>query len=259
MKSLIIHVGPHKTATTSVQFYLHSNRHLLARQGYAYPSFFPPRSCHNQLADDFRRGEIETSAYFEKVLADADQQPAIILSAEEFSVPRHMERGLRFLESRFNVRYVFVHREDRERIAASLLHRIAAGQQDLALNGIHEHARMALQFFQDQRQFFIDRQAFIVDYREVKSRGIEWFVKRSFGADIPSAAARLNVSSEHSTSVLATSRHERKQIAAFFDDLEITRIVDAGDPTSGTALSEAIKRRVVEVLDAKAPAISGSG
>ena len=57
LKTLTIHVGPHKTGTTSIQFYLHSNRRALAKQGVAYPSFYPPLPCHNQLALAFAEGD----------------------------------------------------------------------------------------------------------------------------------------------------------------------------------------------------------
>jgi hypothetical protein len=48
---LVIHVGPHKTGTTSVQSTLHANRQALLRQGVLYPSSLPRCQFETSHAD----------------------------------------------------------------------------------------------------------------------------------------------------------------------------------------------------------------
>ena len=92
MSRLIIHVGTHKTGTTSIQAYLAANRDALAASGVLYPDatrFFGRNpEVHHNLANALARGEdpfpkplLRFREHLGARLADHD---AVILSSEQF-------------------------------------------------------------------------------------------------------------------------------------------------------------------------------
>jgi len=83
---LVIHVGPHKTATTYIQHYLYRNARRLGRQGWTYPEIEGAviSDAHHDLAH-------RADAYLEKGTPQndmlrgwADVGPNLLLSAEGF-------------------------------------------------------------------------------------------------------------------------------------------------------------------------------
>lgn len=91
MARVILHVGTHKTGTTTVQDTLHANRALLAQHGVIYPAVGKHTGHHGLLTDwialpqayDLPQGGLQTL----QALADAhrDRDVTLFLSSEEFS------------------------------------------------------------------------------------------------------------------------------------------------------------------------------
>jgi hypothetical protein len=85
MKQVFLHIGTHKTGTTSLQFFLHKNRQHLAQLGYLYPT---QSQAHQNLAftlmDDPRADyKIDT---WENVIDEIEKKNLnkIIISSEAF-------------------------------------------------------------------------------------------------------------------------------------------------------------------------------
>jgi hypothetical protein len=132
---LVIHVGPHKTGSTSVQSACAANRERLRRDGVLYPEF-PGAAFASSHADAVLllksgRGD----AFLDWLLAAWRQAgdagcDTLLLSSEEFSdslVQRPLERALRRFRrtAGAETRTVFVHRPIAELALSSLLQSIS--------------------------------------------------------------------------------------------------------------------------------------
>ena len=93
MGRLIVHIGTHKTATTSLQRHLAKNREALAARGIWYPDYgligHAPHYAHlgivNALAGQHDKFSVaEAQAFFRAVMARVPDHEATILSAEPF-------------------------------------------------------------------------------------------------------------------------------------------------------------------------------
>ena len=91
MARLVLHIGTHKTATTTIQDTFHANRDLLAQHGVVYPALGKHSGHHGLLTDwialplayDLPDGGIGTL----RALATqyVDSNVTLLLSSEEFS------------------------------------------------------------------------------------------------------------------------------------------------------------------------------
>lgn len=101
MSKLILHIGAHKTGTTSVQHCFHANRWILAWHGVAYPHVFKNKA-HHVLAtpwmhDILKRTRVTPAAAHEMwrriVARYAHTDKTVFLSAENFSrvLPNHVD------------------------------------------------------------------------------------------------------------------------------------------------------------------------
>ena len=97
MKTLYLHIGTPKTATTAIQFFCRDNQELLNRQGYFYPVFewkYPnvlrTRNAHFLVGDTYLSQEERSLEEEEKVFQEAfgqiyeafEQYDGVILSDE---------------------------------------------------------------------------------------------------------------------------------------------------------------------------------
>jgi hypothetical protein len=92
-KTSIVHIGLHKTGSTSLQRRLSRSRHLLARQGFFYPvDRLPNKNQHSHLALYLREGDPASyQSAFSTVTEDFRRSGCryLILSGEEFSTLRN--------------------------------------------------------------------------------------------------------------------------------------------------------------------------
>ncbi|WP_295401029.1 hypothetical protein [uncultured Thiocystis sp.] len=95
MKTLYIHIGYHKTATTSIQSFLANNRKNLLESGYLYPRTGAIDSAHHLLAIAINQNPAFLSMLKKKPIeywADLKKEAVssgaetVVLSSEEFSV-----------------------------------------------------------------------------------------------------------------------------------------------------------------------------
>lgn len=91
MARLVLHIGTHKTATTTIQDTFYANRELLAQHGVIYPALGKHTGHHGLLTDwiglplayDLSNGGIGTLQALAAEYADSDI--TLLLSSEEFS------------------------------------------------------------------------------------------------------------------------------------------------------------------------------
>lgn len=84
---LLLHIGTHKTASTSLQHFCALYRKLLQRYGFHYPKNSDSAYVFNFLASRLAFGkEGEVSAYLEKVREEAEKKGChtVLISAESF-------------------------------------------------------------------------------------------------------------------------------------------------------------------------------
>lgn len=94
---LILHVGTHKTGTTSIQKVLADNRELLGRQGLIYPDggaiFGRVRSGHHRFSTSLSGidpdGMNKARAFVANVRRSIDGRDTVLISAEQFY--RHIQ------------------------------------------------------------------------------------------------------------------------------------------------------------------------
>ncbi len=98
MTTAYIHIGTHKTGSTSIQYFLFENRNKLREQGFLYPlSGIPKKNLFGQhhLAAAFLE-HLQLKTYnpnaggWEEVISEANSVPDknIIISSENFCLPR---------------------------------------------------------------------------------------------------------------------------------------------------------------------------
>ena len=103
-RSVLLHIGPHKTGSTSIQVTLTANRPTLEQAGFAYPDVGKPDIAHHDLANELLAGP---SAKLDEMAAALNGVNSnLILSSENFS--RVREHELRAFFSRIESRQVRV-------------------------------------------------------------------------------------------------------------------------------------------------------
>jgi len=107
MKTLYLHIGTHRTATSSTQSFMHTNSDALAARGVLYP-FRTPR--HMALFDAIFSGRKEVSAVAQDIEARAAKRRykmhTVVLSDEDICMRADLSRLAEFRET-FNVKVVF--------------------------------------------------------------------------------------------------------------------------------------------------------
>eukprot|EP01040_Poterioochromonas_malhamensis_P012346 gene12346-13498_t len=94
-----LHIGPHKTATTSIQHNLHNIRDDLMKKGICWPNFTNKREflvsrAHkslNELALDLIEKNEVTPSILHATQKCFHQNSSVVLSAERFSVLKHSQ------------------------------------------------------------------------------------------------------------------------------------------------------------------------
>jgi len=112
-RTLLLHVGMHKTASTSLQRFLFTHREELRARGVLYPMghcIEPPHEAHHALAWTIRRrsGFVDQNRWRAALeVLHADPSPTVVLSSEDFEkfTAAEIEELGRYLEG-FEVRVV---------------------------------------------------------------------------------------------------------------------------------------------------------
>jgi hypothetical protein len=126
----ILHVGPHKTGTTYLQYSMRAAREALAERGIALPAIWehaPGNPSHSKLVQALRDNQIDTLKA--QIDAAAHGAARVLISAEDLSnldVPTYQK--LRALLGDNNVRIVFYLRRWTELVPSSWQEGIKHGQ-----------------------------------------------------------------------------------------------------------------------------------
>ncbi|GEM_PF-641557 len=110
-KRLYLHIGVHRTGTTSIQNWLHANLVALRRQGVRYAF---GRLMHTDLAWKLHSGKLKPERFISDLVRDAagDDIQSVVVSGEDFSVLRKPEI-LADLKTHFDVTVVcYLRRQD---------------------------------------------------------------------------------------------------------------------------------------------------
>lgn len=94
MAKYILHIGRHKSGTSSLQNFLYSNRAVLVTHGYYYPKTYSPHTAHHCIARNFSKKILRSSndaelnslkncldSLFKEI---SDKKETILLSSEGF-------------------------------------------------------------------------------------------------------------------------------------------------------------------------------
>lgn len=103
---LVLHMGPHKTATTYLQYNFHRNRAELLRQGWLYPATGERvRTAHHDISD-LRQTIVNQDSRLTRELQTIGEDARkrglnILLSSEGFGLwkPRHLQRLVELLKT----------------------------------------------------------------------------------------------------------------------------------------------------------------
>ena len=121
-KKLVLHIGTHKTGTSTIQALLGDNRKLLLESGILYPSTDrgpnPKLQKHTSLFLSVCQGAGKFSQEYSLIMREFDQSncSVMVLSAEGFSSPQFKQRNFHLLKKfseYFDIKVVcFVRRQD---------------------------------------------------------------------------------------------------------------------------------------------------
>ena len=222
--NVIVHVGPHKTATTSLQHFLYDNRAELLSIGVCYPVIspgVPNKISHNDLASSMIRGDDEQTSVFLDLIEEMSwKSNALILSAEDFSscVNTKMGDGMRLLESRFeNVKYVFVDRDDVSRLTSSLIHLLAENRKSITRYGsLETYLKASIEFSRKQRAFFDQRDAEFIDFNSLISGRVgSTFLRRVLDMDFFGSETTANTKQNYTSIIESLPPDEKRDVSLF--------------------------------------------
>ena len=253
---LIMHVGPHKTATTTFQHFLFDQRKQLSEKGICYPvirRFHPNKINHNDLATSMVAGNIaKTESYLKIIAMQAKNYDNIILSAEEFSncLNNKLEEGLKQITDRLGrPEYVFVDRDPISRLTSALTHTIAENLDSVVAYGnVSVYLKESLQFVKMQREFYEQRSAEFLSFDEFVSGGAgNIFLDRFLGVKLNAAVTKKNQSDHYTKKILAFSPIDAERVAKFFGDCKIGSLIGQ-DASAGVEVTRAIRDAVETCL-----------
>ena len=129
MLKLFLHIGPHKTGTTSFQKYCYDNYHRLLKLGICYPRFKGEKHHHGVICSDFFQDESFCFTLRDKIISEAVKNKCeiIVVSSEMFGEllinhPKKFEILIDFLNSDFNFSIIYVERNIEEITKSGFYH-----------------------------------------------------------------------------------------------------------------------------------------
>lgn len=151
----LVHIGFHKTGSSSIQVSLEQSKFILANNGFIYPflkvknqhwplcvQFLPKAENHYLIREKGFANQTELNKWLEEINLELDEQIATfkghtcILSSEDFSaIPAHKLTEFRsFLAQRFDSTKIVVYVRAAEKTYSSLIQQLAKGGNVLLKN-----------------------------------------------------------------------------------------------------------------------------
>lgn len=129
MLKLFLHIGPHKTGTTSFQKYCHDNYQRLLKLGICYPRFKGAKHHHGSICADVLQDDSFCCRLRDKIINEAEKNKCaiILISSEMFGElliehPKKFEFLIEFLKSNFNFSIIYVERNIEEITKSGFYH-----------------------------------------------------------------------------------------------------------------------------------------
>lgn len=95
-KQIFLHIGYHKTASTTIQFLLNQNREILKSYGYLYPSTGLFVYGHHNIAWEILQSDLfsKDAGNLDRLLEEihTSNTEKVILSSEDFVPANHLAR-----------------------------------------------------------------------------------------------------------------------------------------------------------------------
>lgn len=192
---MVVHVGPHKTGTTSIQNALYENKNKLKSDGIIYPRSIPGSvffSQHSDLAFAVMSGNFSVINEYLSYLAnmtDGQELVTVVLSGEEFSRFASGGKTVNYfidaINERWNVTYVYVKRDKKDLIVSSLMQFLMGEVGEFYLNNydIDKHVKKMLDYFSKVESYFANLNTIFLDYDEIKGENIaKLLIQRAVGA-----------------------------------------------------------------------------
>lgn len=126
MKEIILHIGPHKTGSTSIQKALLNNESLLSQQGYQYPRVGFSYMGHHKLPELLKNGNKSKALEILRELNKIDS--SIVLSSENFDYLT--VDSLKFIQEFLefdDIRIIYVFRSASEKLVSAWQEHIKHG------------------------------------------------------------------------------------------------------------------------------------
>lgn len=171
MKQVLLHIGFHKTGTSSLQEALDGHRDALRQAGLWYPPStlgFPAQQecawCVNEHPKPYMRTDLDADLIFGKLRRDFEASgcPTMLLSSEDFATIEEHPSSLEQLKNQlrgYTLKIVVYVREPVDFLLSLYSHRLRQGDLDLTfMDFLHEHmslrvARYALRLGRWERAF----------------------------------------------------------------------------------------------------------
>ena len=125
---LILHIGRHKTGTSSIQHFCHHNRAALERFGVVYPPPFDHAAAHHGLALALWQGR-DIAPYLDVLRQAHPDTASVLLSSEGFQ--RLDDAAARKLTTAFPTRVVVYLREQFSHAWSAYTQRVLGGSETL--------------------------------------------------------------------------------------------------------------------------------
>lgn len=135
---LFLHLGPHKTGTTTIQHFLFENRKTLASQGLLYPlNTVKHLSLHKALKSH------KLNDILNQIVLEFNQSSAnkILISSESFSylegVKKKAEKFAKELNTHFEVKPIYIVRNHLNRFESHYIQKVKSGNLNLSISDFY--------------------------------------------------------------------------------------------------------------------------
>ncbi|ORT51886.1 hypothetical protein ST37_04190 [Vibrio sp. qd031] len=138
MKKLFLHIGPHKTGSTSIQRSLIDNRYELNNHGIVYPEIGFHYMGHHKLAEALLNDNFTKAKLIIEDINSIDS--SVVISSENFDLLN--TKQVEFLKENLNydqVKVIYVYRNTAEKLVSSWQESIKHGGMDLFSEFMCEH------------------------------------------------------------------------------------------------------------------------
>jgi len=178
MKKLLIHVGPHKTGSTTIQSFLHKKKGILLNNFYYhYPSIIEERNQHSDVAFSIKKNDFFHDDFLNKI---NNMDESIIISGEEFSTLN--EQQIKYLIDKLNtfenIEFIWVHRKLKDWTRSIMFHSIFYDINNIIwINNLKDYISLQVQDYQAKFNIFNKFKLIKIDYEQIAGDN---FIKEFF-------------------------------------------------------------------------------